>query len=249
MVSNDKISIITPSYNSEEFIAETIECVINQSYKNWEMIIVDDCSTDKTQEVISQYVEKDNRVKLIINETNSGPAISRNKAILESTGKYIAFLDSDDLWTDFKLKSQLNFMEKHDYKFTYSYYSQITEEGQMIKDIDNLPEKVSYKSTMLSNKIGCLTVMYNKEYFGNILMENIRNRQDYTLWLKLLKKVDYAYCFPEVSAKYRIRKGSISSKKLKLIKYHWHIYRNIEKQSFFKSFYYVLHYITLKLLS
>jgi teichuronic acid biosynthesis glycosyltransferase TuaG len=244
---NKLVSIIVPSYNSAEYISDTIESVLNQSYNHWEMIIVDDGSSDHTLKVIQKFVKKDIRIKLFINENNSGPAISRNRAIKESKGRFIAFLDSDDLWLPDKLSLQIDFMIKNNFFFSYSYYSQINEKGNFIKNIDFLPKKVSYYSTMKSNKIGCLTAVYDIDFFGKVYMENLKNRQDYTLWLKLLKKVDFAYCVPVVLAKYRVRDNSISSSKLKLINYHWIIYRHIEKKSFFKSLYYISNYIFIKL--
>lgn len=241
------VSIITPLYNSELYIERTIESVLNQSYNNWELIIVDDCSTDNGLSIVGNYVKTDNRIKVLKNEQNSGAAISRNKAIELAQGKYIAFLDSDDQWDKYKLEKQVAFMEKRDIDFSFTYYNHIDEAGKEISKTVNLPSKVDYVSTMKSNKIGCLTAMYNQESLGKFFMKNIRKRQDYTLWLQLLKKTKYAYCLPEILATYTVRKGSISSNKWSLIKYHWHIYRHIEKQSFFKSVYYLSYYIFARL--
>lgn len=243
----EKVSIIMPAYNSEVFLSETIQSVICQTYNNWELLIIDDCSTDDSRLIAKQHSKLDPRIKLLVNKTNSGPAITRNYGIQEASGRFIAFLDSDDLWDKEKLSKQINFMISNNYHFTYSYYSQITEQGNFIKNIDNLPNRVSYKSSMKSNKIGCLTAIFDVEFFGKVYMENLKNRQDYTLWLKLLKKEKYAYCFQEILAYYRIRENSISSNKYKLIKYHWIIYRNIEKQSLVKSSYYLLNYVFVKL--
>ncbi len=211
------------------------------------MIIVDDGSTDDTESIVKKYSENDNRIKFYKNEKNSGPAITRNNGIDISKGRFISFLDSDDIWNENKLSVQIHFMLSNEYSFTYSFYSQIDEESNYLKDVDNLPSKVSYFSSMKSNKIGCLTAVYDVDFFGKVYMENLPNRQDYTLWLKLLKRIDYAYCCNEVLAKYRIRNNSISSNKIKLIKYHWIIYRRIEKNNFFISIFYLTYYIITKI--
>lgn len=243
----DLVSIITPMYNASKYIEETVRCVIKQSYQNWEMIIIDDNSTDNSCEIVEAYQMTDQRIILTSNKYTKGAAGSRNTAISLAKGRFIAFLDSDDLWTPNKLEKQIHFMQKMNYYFTYTFYDHVSEEGKYLKSIDNLPLKVDYISSMKSNKIGCLTVIYDANYFGKVYMEDIAKRQDYTLWLKLLKKVDFAYCLPEILSRYRIRKNSISSNKLKLIKYHWHIYRNVEKQSFFNSLYYISHYVFVRI--
>jgi len=241
------VSIITPLHNGENFVSETIESVLKQTYSNWEMIIVDDCSTDGGADIVMAYAAKYPRIRFIRNEKNQGPALTRNTAIREAKGEYIAFLDSDDLWTSDKLEKQISFMMKANYPFTFTYYDQISEEGKFLKNVDRLSEKVDYLSTIKSNKIGCLTAVYSVKYFGKVYMENIAKRQDYTLWLKLLKKVDYAYCVPHILAHYRIRENSVSSNKFKLVKYHWHIYKNIEGHSFLKSLYFISNYIFVRI--
>lgn len=241
-IKNNLVSIITPSYNTEEFVSETIESVLAQDYENWEMIIVDDCSTDNSQVIISSYSNRDSRIKLFINEQNLGPAISRNRAIEISQGRFIAFLDSDDLWLTNKLSKQLKFMIDNDYPFSYSFYEQIDESGNLIKKIDKISKRTSYRSLLSENIVGCLTAVYDVEFFGKVYMENILKRQDFSLWLKLLKYVKYAYCLPMVNAKYRVRKGSVSSNKFDLIKYHWTIYRELERLSIVKCCYYLLYY-------
>ncbi len=245
----DKVSIITPLYNGDKYILELVNSVLRQTYSNWELIIVDDCSTDMGVDVLSKYLKQDKRIRLIQNDFNSGPALSRNKAIFEAQGEFIAFLDSDDLWDANKLSVQISYMKRNNIFFSYTYYNQINEQGKIIRKIEELPSKVNYLSTIKSNKIGCLTAVYSVKHFGKVYMENIKKRQDFTLWLKLLKKVDYAYCVPYNLASYRIREGSISSNKLKLVKYHWYIYRRIEKHHFFKSLYFISNYIVSKLLN
>lgn len=237
------VSIITPLYNSELYISRTIQSVLHQDYLHWELIIIDDCSVDKGLEIVRKIAEDEPRIRILTNEKNLGPALTRNKGIEEAKGKYIAFLDSDDQWHENKLLIQVQFMEESEIDFSFTYYNQINEEGRELSKIENLPSKVTYVSTMKSNKIGCLTAMYNQEKFGKLYMKNIRKRQDYTLWLQLLKKTKYAYCVPQILATYTVRKESVSSNKFSLVKYHWHIYRHIENQSFFTSLYYLSYYI------
>ena len=239
------VSIITPSYNTERFISETIDSVLNQTYANWEMIIVDDVSSDKSISIIKKYIADYPTLKiyLVENENNLGPALSRNKAIEKSSGRFLAFLDSDDCWTVDKLSKQVEFMQHNKVPFTCTYYSQISEEGVFMKNIDNLPSKLTYSDIIKSNKIGCLTAVYDVSFFGKIYMKNIAKRQDYVLWLSLLKKTKYVYCLPQILAKYRLRKNSVSSNKLNLIKYHWKIYYVIEKKGFLMSSYYLVYYV------
>jgi len=247
MISENLVSIITPLHNGAKYVGETIESVLAQTYCNWELIIVDDCSTDNGCDIVNSYIKSDSRIKLIKNQMKSGPAITRNKVIEASKRKYIAFLDSDDLWTNDKLEVQIEFMKTNNVYFTFTYYDQITEEGKFIKKVNSFPEKVDYLSSIKSNKIGCLTAVYDVSYFDKVYMENIAKRQDYTLWLKLLKKVQYAYCVPRILAHYRIRENSVSSNKFKLVKFHWHIYRHIEGHSFFKSLYFISNYIFVRI--
>lgn len=246
--NNELVSIITPSYNSKLFIKETIKSVIEQTYTKWEMIIVDDCSTDNSKEIISQFVKDDNRIKLFNNKKNIGAAKTRNKAIDFAKGNYIAFLDSDDLWNPEKLELQLAFMVQNKIAFSYTYYDWINEKGKKLRSAIKLPHKVNYSSTIRHNKIGCLTVIFNVDYFKDYKMPNIRKRQDFGLWLKLLGQCEYAYCLPLNLASYRITPNSISSNKFSLIKYHWILYRKIENHSVIKSLYFISYLIFSKVL-
>jgi len=240
-VSNDLVSIITPSYNSEKFISQTIESVLSQTYKNWEMIIVDDCSTDKSREIIEEYTRKDNRIKLIKLDKNRGPAIARNRAIEEAKGRYIAFLDADDLWLPNKLEKQINFMKENNLEFTYSGYMLIDEENNVLGEFIP-PKEVTYYSILKTNPIGCLTAIYDTKKLGKIYMPNIIKRQDYGLWLKILKKIKSTKGICETLAVYRIRRNSVSSNKLEAAKYQWKIYREVEQLNLVKSIYYFIHY-------
>ena len=242
----DLVSIITPTYNCGKFIAETIESAINQSYTNWEMIIVDDCSKDNTKEVVEEYMKKDNRIKYHVLDKNSGAAVSRTKAMELAKGKYIAFLDSDDLWTEDKLEKQIKFMEDNNYNFTCTDYEQIDEVGNSLNKIIKTKKKTNYNGVLLTCPVGNSTVMYNVEALGKFEVPNIRKRNDDALWLQILKKEEYIYGMDEVLMKYRIRENSISSNKLELVKYHWILYRDIEKLSIPRSVFHIGYWGFLK---
>ena len=239
---NELVSIITPSYNSEKYIFQTIESVLNQTYENWEMIIVDDASIDNSINIIESYTKKDNRIKLIKLKKNNGPAIARNVGIKNAKGRYIAFLDSDDLWLPTKLEKQINFMKKNDVGLCYSSYYLIDEKSNNIGKFNIPKEKVTYFELLKTCIIGNLTAIYDIEKVGKVFMENV-GHEDYTLWLKILKKIHCAYGIKEPLAQYRIYYNSISSNKFRAAKWQWNIYRNIEKLNLFESLYYFMHYI------
>lgn len=241
------ISIITPSHNSAQFISETIQSVLTQSFSDWELIIVDDCSTDNSVDVIQSFVEQDSRIKLIQLSKNSGAAVARNSAIEAAQGRYIAFLDSDDLWLPDKLEKQLAFMQANNYPFTFAAYDKVDENGQVFGHI-GVPDKVAYSDLLKMCSIGCLTAMYDTQYFGKVTMPLIRKRQDLGLWLKLLKKTDYAYGFNETVAQYRVRSDSISANKFNAAKFTWHLYREVEGLNLLKASYYFSHYAVRSLL-
>ncbi|WP_405605362.1 glycosyltransferase family 2 protein [Polaribacter sp. Asnod1-A03] len=245
---NKLVSIITPNYNSEKFISQTINSVLNQTYKNWEMIIVDDVSNDDSVEIIESYILKNNRIKLFKLSKNSGAAIARNKAISLAKGNFIAFLDSDDLWLPKKLEQQLKFMISNNYNISYTSYEIINENGISKNKIIHCKEKLDYKRMLYSNEIGCLTAMYNSDVLGKVFMPEIRKRQDYGLWLKLLKTESYAFGLPKVLAKYRDQSQSMSNNKVEMLKWNWNLYKNVEKKSYFRSFYYTLFNVINKLL-
>jgi glycosyltransferase involved in cell wall biosynthesis len=236
---NNLVSIITPSYKSFRFISQTIESVLAQTYQNWEMIIVDDVSPDNSNEIIEEYSKKDSRIKLIKLEQNSGPAVARNRAIEEAQGRYIAFLDADDLWKPEKLEKQLAFMINNNYELTYTNYETISENGENFNRIIMSPEKLNYKQLLKSNKIGCLSAIYDTKRIGKVYMPLIKKRQDYGLWLRILKKVNYAYNVNEVLGTYRIMSNSVSSNKVDLLKYNYALFRNHEQFSVIKSLYYL----------
>ncbi|MDW7650633.1 MAG: glycosyltransferase family 2 protein [Bacillota bacterium] len=226
---SDLVSIITPSFNTEKFVAETIKSVINQSYQNWEMLIVDDSSTDNSIEIIKSF--NDDRIKLFVNNTNKGAAISRNFALKEAKGKWIAFLDSDDLWHPDKLSKQVNFMKRNNYQFSYTNYIEIDENSKPNGNLITGPKILSKKSLKNFCYQGCLTVMYDREKIGLIQVKNLPKNNDYALWLKAIEKSN-CYLLPEILASYRKRQGSISNYSyIKLIKFHYYLWRNGEDKS------------------
>ena len=242
------VSIITPSYNSSQFIEETINSVLIQTYKNWEMIIVDDASNDSSNDIIEAYVKNDSRIQLIKLDKNSGPAVARNKAITEAKGRYIAFLDADDLWVSSKLEKQISFISKQDCALVYSAYETMDKNGTKLDKIIQAPLKLSYNDLLKTNYIGCLTALYDTEKIGKLYMPLIKKRQDYGLWLKILKKTDYAYGLTEPLSTYRIFSNSISSNKFELLKYNYLLFRKYEKFSVIQSIYYLTWNILIKIL-
>jgi len=232
------VSIITPSYNSERFIAECIESVLAQTYTEWEMIIVDDNSPDNANKIIESYLKKDKRIKFLILDKNSGAAIARNRGIGAAEGKYIAFLDCDDMWMPQKLEKQVAFMQQHDIALSYTgYYSISEEEGKIIKEI-GVPPRTDYHELLKQNTIGCLTAMYDSRELDKVLMPDLRKRQDYALWLKILKQIPYAMGIEEPLAYYRVRKTSLSANKIRSSFYNWKMYREVEKLPLHKAIYY-----------
>lgn len=240
------VSIITPTYNCGKFIGRTIESVQAQTYPNWEMIIVDDRSTDDTKEIVERYRKEDPRIRYYLLEVNSGAAVARTRAMAEAKGAYMAFLDSDDIWMADKLERQLAFMEEKGYAFTCTAYEQIDEEDRPLNKVIKTVKKTSYNRLLLDCPVGNSTVMYNVEVMGKFEVPNIRKRNDDALWLQMLKKEKYIWGMPEVLMRYRIRKNSISSNKLQLIKYHWQLYREIEHLNVFRSAFHVCWWCFLK---
>ena len=234
---NSLVSIITPNYNAGKFIAETIESVINQTYTNWELIIVDDCSTDDSLAIINEFIKKEDRIKLIKLSKNSGPAVARNNGIEVAKGEYMAFLDSDDRWFSNKLEVQLNVMQKHNYALTFTSYYSVNEQKEKQKII-RAKKQITYKNLLTNNYIGCLTAMYSVQQLGKVYMPLVLKRQDWGLWLKITKNNIVAYGIQEPLASYTRRETSISSNKFNLLKYNWKIYREHEHLTIVKSLYY-----------
>lgn len=242
-----EVSVITPVYNSSLFINGCLKSVLKQSYSNLEIILVDDCSSDDSVSLIQSIISKDSRIKLIKLPENSGAAVARNAAIEASQGRYIAFLDSDDLWLPDKLKKQLAFMKFNNYSFTYTAYDKIDEKDQIFGHV-GVPSRVSYSDLLKTCSIGCLSVIYDTAFLGKIYMPTNTKREDFATWLQLLKMVDYAYGLNETLAQYRVYKSQTSAKKLKMAKENWHLYRDIEGLNLVDSSYYFIHYAVRGLL-
>lgn len=241
-----EVTVITANYNCERFIAETIESVQKQSFTNWEMIIVDDKSTDKSISIIKKYSRADSRIKLIKLKTNSGPAVARNKAIQNSRGRFIAFLDSDDLWMPNKLEVQVATMKEEKLALSYTEYQKIDEEGKITSKTIKRPINVNYEKMLSSNYIPCLTAIYDSDILGKVYMPNILKRQDYGLWLKILKEIEHAQAINTPLAYYRVRKNdSVSSNKIKSAVYHWKILRELEKIPMHSAIWYFCNYAVL----
>lgn len=236
------VSVIMPAYNCGDFIGIALDSVINQSYKNWEVIVVDDCSTDNTADVVQEYIKKDNRIKYHKLDKNSGAAVARNKAVDLATGKYIAFLDSDDVWFPEKLTKQIGFMEDNGYGFTCTSYTKINEKGEYLNRTIVASPKRNYDG-ILKTCPGNSTVIYDAEKLGKFKIPDIKKRNDYVMWLQVIKKEKYLYGIAEPLGSHRVRKEGISSNKKSLVGYHWKVYREIENLSLLKSIYLVVYWI------
>ena len=232
---SELVSIIMPSYNTGKYIAETIESVLAQTYKNWELIIVDDCSTDNTDAVVEQYLS-DKRIKYLKNAHNSGAAVSRNRALREAKGKWAAFLDSDDLWMPDKLMRQIRFMKKNSIHFSYTNYFEIDENGKENGRIVTGPKRITKTGMFCYCWPGCLTVMYDREYIGLIQIADIKKNNDYAMWLKVCRKADCCL-LNKCLAKYRKgRQGSVSTHSIiTMIGWHYKLFREAEGQGVITS--------------
>lgn len=238
------VSIITPVYNAEKYILDTIESVQRQTYKTWELILVNDCSQDKSQALIESAAKKDLRIKLINLPVNSGAAVARNTGLKEAQGDYIAFIDSDDLWLPTKLEEQLAYMQANNYAFTYTDLALVNEEGQMIKDQVGVPAHLDYWGLLKNTAIACSTVVINRKKIGPFQMPLVRKGQDTATWLMLMRErqID-AYGLDLVLNYYRQVPNSISSNKLAALKRTWNTYYRLEKLPLFKALYYFSHYV------
>lgn len=238
MENHGLVSIVMPSYNTAKYIAESIESVCNQTYPFWELIIVDDCSTDDTESVVKSF--DDERIIFLKNEVNSGAAISRNRALREAKGKWIAFLDSDDLWHREKLEKQIRYMEENQYHFSYTEYCEIDDNGNPLDKLVSGPRKITKTKMYSYCWVGCLTVMYDAQVVGKIQIKDIKKRNDYAMWLQAIKKTD-CYLLKERLASYRKRSGSISNTSyIKLIRWHYLLFKVCDDRSVFMSLLYAL---------
>ncbi len=235
------VSIITPSFNSGRFISAAIDSVQSQTHKDWELIIVDDCSTDDTRSIVSQRLLTDKRIRMIRQTSNQGPAIARNTALDAARGRYIAFLDSDDLWLSRKLEIQLSFMREDNIAFSCTQYRHLSEDGSVCGSLISPLTYFDYGRLLKNTNIGCLTVMLDRNMVGDFKFDNYY-REDYILWLRLLKRGFRAHGIQEDLARYRIVKKSDSRNKMKASSGVWRVYRNVEKLSFPYAIWCFMHY-------
>lgn len=239
--TNQLVSIVMPLYNAQRFIAQAIESVLSQSYNHFELLIVDDKSTDNSVSIVKKYMDDDKRIKLFLLDTNSGPVTARNRAIKEANGQYIAFLDSDDVWFNDKLYRQIKFMDENHLVLTYSAYETMDENAHYI-NTRKCFSPINYKNMLKSNRIGNLTGIYDVTFFGKVYIKDV-GHEDYVMWLHLLKQIKSTQGIEEPLARYRISSASLSSNKIKALVWQWHIYRKIEKLNFLQSFYYFGYYV------
>ncbi|MBQ2967297.1 MAG: glycosyltransferase family 2 protein [Clostridia bacterium] len=227
------VSVIMPAYNSGAYIQDAVTSVLNQTYENFELLIVDDASTDNTEEIIRMF--NDSRIRYFKNNSRMGAAICRNFALRNAKGKYVAFLDSDDLWLPEKLENQIAFMEQKGYAFSYTAYEEMDETGNRSGKRVSGPETVSERGMYAYCWPGCLTVMYDKAQLGDLEIYPIERNNDYAMWLKLIKKADL-HLLDECLAVYRKRTDSVSGQKLSvLIRYHYLLYRLCDNRGKFQS--------------
>ena len=236
------VSIITPAYNSSKYIHCTIESIISQTYKNWELLITDDFSSDDTTKIIESYAKNDSRIRLFKLEKNHGAGVARNHSLKNAKGRYVAFCDSDDQWKKNKLELQLKFMEQNNLEFSFSDYEVIDENNNYQRYV-KCPKKLTYKKLLRNNYVGCLTAIYDTKFLGKLMMPKIRKRQDWVLWLSIMKKIETTKGLNTSLAVYRNRRNSISSSKFDLLKYNWSVYNQELGFNKFTSFYYLIIFI------
>lgn len=232
------VSIIMPTYNSEKYIEETIESIVKQTYTNWELLICDDCSTDSTQQIIGKMKNEDDRIQFQKLKMNSGAAMARNQSLKKAKGRYIAFIDSDDLWNKNKLMRQIRFMEENSYSITATEYNKIDENSNNLNQIITVKKEYDLY-TLLKDNVGNLTVIYDSFDIGKPDIPNIRKRNDYLYWLTILNSTDELkiYGLQDILGSHRVHSNSLSSSKLGLVKYHWIVYREHLSMNIFTSLY------------
>lgn len=237
------VSIITPVYNAERFLSETIKSVKEQTYKNWELLLVDDCSKDNSAKIIKEFNRTDDRIKYIKLEKNSGASISRNTGIKNAKGRFIAFVDSDDLWEPEKLEIQISYMLEKNLGFTFTSYRYMKENGVKTNKVAKAPFKINYNGLLKNTIIGCSTVVIDREIIGEFEMPLVKRGQDTATWLQILRNEKYAYGIQKDLVNYRLVGDSLSSNKIKALKRTWNTYRNVEKLNIFKSSYVFCFYV------
>ena len=238
MENQPLVSVIMPCYNMASYISDSIKSVVSQTYPYWELLIVDDASTDKTVSIIESYSQTDSRIKFAIKTQNSGIADTRNQCIQMAQGQFLAFLDADDIWHPEKLEKQLKFMIENKVGFTYSTYDWIDEDGNTLNKFINTIGNLNYKKYLRNTIIGCSTVMIDTAIVGKVVVPHFRTSEDTATWLNILKKGHLAFAIDEPLVSYRIRRRSASSNKLKASTDLWKVYRQNDKLPFFKALYY-----------
>lgn len=240
MGNRELVSVIMPSYKCGGFIEKSIKSVQSQTYTNWELLVVDDCSMDETEGIVEQLMMNDRRIRLFKNQDNLGAALSRNKALKEAKGRWIAFLDSDDLWTPEKLEKQITFMEKNGYAFSYHEYKEIDEQDNETGVYVSGKKKVGQFDMFSCCWPGCLSVMYDASVIGLIQIKDIKKNNDTAMWLKVIRKAD-CYLLEECLGKYRRRENSITPKPLwKRIWAHYPLFREAEEMNPFYALFWVI---------
>ena len=242
------VSIITPLYDAGVYIAETIESVIHQEFTDWEYLIVDDCSTDNGPAIAEKYAATDSRIRVIQLQENAGAGVSRNAGIEASRGRFIAFLDSDDKWLPSKLSRHLDFMKTNDVPFSFTDYILTAEDGTDLGHIVRCRKTLSYRRQLKTNYVGCSTVVIDTDFYGKRYFPEIRKRQDFGLWLELLKSGPPALGFSEALTVYRVRKTGLSGRKVELVKHNWLLYREVLAFGPIRSAYYLCWNIAIKIL-
>ena len=237
------VSIITPVYNAERFLSDTIKSVQNQTYKNWEILLIDDCSKDNSAQIIKEFQKYDNRIKYIKLKKNSGASVSRNEGIRNAKGRFIAFVDSDDIWKPEKLEIQIKYMLKENLGFTFTSYRYMKENGELTNKIAKAPSKINYNGLLKNTIIGCSTVVIDREIVDYFEKPLVRRGQDTATWLQILRKEKYAYGIEQDLVNYRLVGESLSSNKIKALKRTWNTYRNVEKLGLLKSSYVFCFYV------
>lgn len=237
------VSVITPVYNAAKFLPETIKSVQNQTYKNFELLLIDDCSKDNCPSLIKEFQRNDDRIKYIRLEKNSGASVSRNTGIENAKGRFIAFVDSDDIWEPEKLKVQIDYMLKNKFGFTFTSYRYMKEDGRLTNKVAKAPKKINYNGLLKNTIIGCSTVAIDRDIIGDFSMPLVRRGQDTATWLQILRQEPYAYGIPKDLVNYRLVDDSLSSNKIKALKRTWNTYRNVEKLGILKSSYVFCFYV------
>lgn len=242
------VSVIMPAYNCAEYMKNSVGSVIAQSFTDWELIVVDDCSTDNTKQVVDDFSRKDERIKYVRLDKNSGAAQARNKGIQLARGKYAAFLDSDDIWMPSKLEKQVDFMSKGGFAFTCTHYEKIDVNGNRIGRTIKCRKKCGYDTVVWINPIGNSTVMIDLEHFGKVSVPGIRKCEDYAFWLALLRTERYVYGLQETLSQYLVRSDSVSADKMSLVKYQYRVYREFEHFCVLRAVFHVCMWGVIKIL-